>query len=144
MKTFFFLLLLSLALPAWAQSGGRFTITRSVVAGGGTLSSNVTFSLGCTVGEPVPSSSNTNNRFTIRSGFWIRPAPVVFAPHVMGNNFVLSFETEPGELYFAQFADSLDSSTWQNLPTVSGTGAIQSTTNSAPGASVRFYRIVQQ
>jgi hypothetical protein len=144
MKTLLFLAVLSLSLPAWAQSGSRFTITRNAVAGGGTLSSNVTFSLGSTVGEPVPSSSNTNNRFTVRSGFWIRPAPVVFAPHVVGNNFVLSFETEPGELYFAQFADSLDGSAWQSLPTVSGNGAIQSATNSAPGASVRFYRIVQQ
>jgi len=145
MKAFLFLAVLSLTLPAWAQqAGSRFVITRNAVAGG-VLSSNTTFSLGSTVGEPIPSSSNTNNHFTIRSEFWVRPAPVVFAPHtVAGGGFVLSFETEPGELYFAQFADSLDSPTWQSLSTVSGNGTIQSATNSAPGASVRFYRIGQQ
>jgi len=145
MKTFLFLVLLSLALAARAQqSGSRFTITRDVVAGGGTLSSNVTFSLGSTVGEPIPSSMNTNNEFTIRSGFWVRPAPYILAPRPVGASFVFSLETEPGEVYFAQFSSSLDSALWQNFATITGNGAIGAATNSASGATVQFYRIVQQ
>src|SRR5438552_18999560 len=72
---FIILLLLGL-LPgtAFAQSSARFTITRSVVAGGGeTFSTSSRFQLGSTIAQPlaaVPSSS----RFSIQGGFWIWPA----------------------------------------------------------------------
>ena len=145
MKTFLFLVLVALALPVGAQQAGtRFAITRDVVAGGGTSSSNARFSLGSTVGEPIPSMSNTNNRFTVRSGFWVRPAPYLLAPRPVGGSFVFSLETEPGEVYFAQFSSSLDSPSWQNFATISGNGGIGAATNSAPGATVQFYRILQQ
>jgi hypothetical protein len=58
---------------AFAQSSARFTITRSVIAGGGrTLSTSSRFQLSSTIGQPVaavPSSS----RFSIQGGFWISP-----------------------------------------------------------------------
>src|SRR5438445_1500795 len=102
MKIFLALIFISLSATVFAQSSGHFAITRSVVAGGGAVSTNTTFSLGSTIGEPVPSSTNTNGEFTVRSGFWIRPAPFVFAPRISGNDFLFSFETEPGGVYTAQ------------------------------------------
>ena len=142
MKTFFVLVAFAFAMPVLAQSSGHFTITRDAVAGGGALSTNTTFSLGSTVGEPVPSSSNTNGRFTIRSGFWVRPAPFIFAPRTVGANFLFSFETERGQHYTAQYVDVLGNP-WQDLPLVSGDGTIKTVTNSAPG-TFRFYRLIEQ
>jgi hypothetical protein len=144
MKTLLLLALISLAVPAFGQSSGRFTITRSVIAGGGATSTNTTFSMGSTVGEPVPSSTNTNGQFTIRSGFWVQPAPYVFAPRVANGNFLFSFETQPGQIYLAQYKDSLGNPSWQTLLTIAGDGTIKTATNSVPNADLQFYRLVEQ
>ena len=139
-----FFALAAWATPAFAQSSGRFTITRSVVAGGGTtFSSSARFQLGSTVGQPlaaVPSST----RFSIQGGFWIWPAPIIFAPAKTGNNFLLSFQTEPGKTYTAQYVDSLTTLNWQSLAPISGDGTVKTVTNSAPGVAQRFYRLVEQ
>ena len=139
-----FFALAAWATPAVAQSSGRFTITRSVVAGGGTtFSSSARFQLGSTVGQPlaaVPSST----RFSIQGGFWIWPAPIIFAPAKTGNNFLLSFQTEPGKTYTAQYVDSLTTLNWQSLAPISGDGTVKTVTNSAPGVAQRFYRLVEQ
>src|SRR5437016_8123128 len=105
---------------AIAQSSSRFTITRSVVASGGTtFSTSSRFQLGSTIAQPlaaVPSSS----RFSIQGGFWIWPAPIIFAPTKVGDNFILSFQTEPGKIYVPQYVDSLCALNWQKLPSVAG------------------------
>lgn len=144
MKAFLFLVVLSLAAPAFAQSSARFTITRNVIAGGGNLCTSATFRVGGTIGEPVPSSTNTNEEFTVRSGFWIQPASYVFAPRTSGQNFLFSFETEPGQIYLAQFTDSLGAPDWHNLLTIGGDGTVKTATNSAPNTDLRFYRLVEQ
>ena len=147
-KIFFlgtFILSMLAGVPSMlAQSSARFTITRSVIADGGTtFSTSSRFQLGSTIAQPlaaVPSSA----RFSIQGGFWIQPAPIVFAPAKVGNNFMLSFQTEPGETYTAQYIDSLSTLNWQSLPSVAGDGTVKTITNSAPGVSQRFYRLNQQ
>ncbi len=141
------LLLVSLSILAtagFAQSSARFSITRSVVASGGTtFSTSSRFQLGSTIAQPlaaVPSSA----RFSIQGGFWIQPAPIVFAPTKVGTNFLFSFQTEPGETYTAQYVNSLSALNWQSLPSVVGDGTVKTITNSAPGVTQRFYRINQQ
>jgi len=128
----------------FAQSSARFTVTRSVIADGGTtFSSSARFQLGGTVAQPlaaVPSSA----RFSIQGGFWIRPAPIVFAPGKVGTNFVFSFQTEAGKTYMPQYVDSLSSLSWQNLPSVTGDGSVKTVTNSAPNVAQRYYRLVEQ
>src|SRR2546422_10221757 len=125
-------LIVSFSGTAFAQSSSRFTITRSAVAGGGTtFSTSSRFQLGSTIGQllaAVPSSS----RFSIQGGFWIWPAPGIFAPTKVGDNFVLSFQTESGKIYVPQYVDSLSALNWQNLPSVAGDGTVKSVTNSAP------------
>ena len=144
MKPFLLFLLASISGMAFAQSSTRFTITRSVIAGGGTtFSTSSRFQLGSTIAQPlaaVPSSA----RFSIQCGFWIWPSPIIFAPTKVGNNFMLSFQTEPGETYTAQYVDSLSTLNWQNLPSVTGDGTVKTVTNSAPGVTQRFYRLNQQ
>src|ERR1035437_4672986 len=142
MKILFLVLLVS--STALAQSSARFTITRSVIAGGGTtFSSSARFQLGSTIAQPlaaVPSST----RFSIQGGFWIWPSPTIFAPAKVGNNFMLSFQTEPGETYTAQYVDSLTTLNWQSLTPISGDGTVKTVTNSAPGVTQRFYRLIEQ
>jgi len=147
MKRILFLLAVSVigfsARDAGAQSSGRFTLARSVIAGGGaTFSTSGPFQLGGTIGQPLASPPGTN-RFSIRGGFWIWPAPVIFAPKKAGDNFQFSFQSEPGKVYIAQYTDALTPA-WQSLPDVMGDGAVQTVTNAAPGVTKRFYRLVEQ
>jgi hypothetical protein len=144
MKSIFLLLLVSCSVTSLAQSSSRFTITRGVIAGGGTtFSSSARFQLGSTIAQPlaaVPSSS----RFSIQGGFWIWPSPTIFAPTKVGNNFLLSFQTEPGKTYTVQYTDTLAPPNWQNLPGIAGNGAVESVTNSAPNVAQRYYRLIEQ
>ena len=144
MRILLLFLIVSFSGTAFAQSSSRFTITRSVVASGGTtFSSSSRFQLGSTIAQPlaaVPSSS----RFSIQGGFWIWPAPGILAPAKVGDNFVLSFQTEPGKTYTPQYVDSLSALNWQNLPSVAGDGTVKTVTNSAPSVTQRFYRLIEQ
>jgi len=144
MKTISFFLLLCFSAIAFAQSSSRFTITRSVLASGGTtFRTSSRFQVGSTIAQPlaaVPGSS----RFSIQGGFWIWPAPIVFAPAKVGNNFLLSFQTERGKTYKVTYTDSLTSPSWQTLTSVSGDGSLKTVTNSAPNVAQRFYRLVEQ
>jgi hypothetical protein len=140
-----FLLALLVSSTAFAQSSARFTITRGVIAGGGTtFSSSARFQLASTIAQPlaaVPSSA----RFSIQGGFWIHPAPIFFAPTQVGTNFTVSIQSELGKTYIVQYLNALGSgSSWQTLTTVSGTGNVINVTNSALGSPQRFYRLVEQ
>jgi len=144
MKSFCLLLLVSVSSAAFAQNSSRFAITRSVVAGGGTMSSaSSRFQLGGTVAQPlaaVPASA----RYSIQGGFWIWPAPILFAPAKAGTNFVFSFQTEPGKTYTVFSSDSPAGPGWQTAATISGDGTVKAVTNAAPGAARRFYRLIEQ
>jgi len=142
MKSIFLFLLV--ASTAFAQSSARFSITRSVIAGGGTtFSSSARFQLGSTIAQPlaaVPSSA----RFSIQGGFWIRPAPIFFAPTTVNGNFVVSIQTELGGSYTVIYLNSLSSPGWQTLTNITGNGGIMTVTNYAPGVAQRFYRLIEQ
>ncbi|KXK00013.1 MAG: hypothetical protein UZ17_ACD001002287 [Acidobacteria bacterium OLB17] len=59
-----------LGLTASAQSGGPYTITQSVIAGGGnTTSSGGTFTLSGTTGQPAAFNSG-EAPYILRGGFW--------------------------------------------------------------------------
>ncbi len=140
------LLLVSLlfcAASGYAQSGGRFTLVRSVIAGGAvTDSSGGTFSVSGTAGQAgVGLVSET--RFSVSVGYWITPPLLVFAPKKVGNDFSISFETEPGQSYIVEYTDSLLNPNWQLLPTENGDGTVKTVTDSAPGVPNRYYRVRQ-
>ena len=142
MKIFLLVLSMVVSGTAFAQSSARFTITRSVIAGGGaTFSTSSRFQLASTIAQPlaaVPSSTH----FSIQGGFWIRPAPIFFAPTKVGTNFLASIQSEPGETYSVQYLNALGSG-WQNLATVTGNGSIITVTNAALGATQGFYRLME-
>jgi len=142
MKTVLLLLLVS--GTALAQSSTRFTLARSVIAGGGTTASaSSRFQLGSTIAQPLAAVPNSS-RFSLQGGFWIVPSPILFAPAKIGNHFIFSFQTEPGKTYTARYADSLAAPNWQTLPSVTGDGTVKTVTNSAPGVAQRYYQIIQQ
>ena len=144
MKILFLCLIISFSGTAFAQSSSRFTITRSVIASGGaTFSTSSRFQLGSTIAQPL-AALTSSSRFSIQGGFWIWPAPGIFAPAKVGDNFVLSFQTEPGKTYTPQYVDSLTTLSWQYLPNISGDGSVKTVTNSAPGVAQRYYRLIEQ
>ena len=59
----------------------------------------------------------------------------------LADNFVLSFNTQTGQDYTVQYADSLPSSAWSNLITVPGNGSLITVTNQNPPAGQRYYRV---
>ena len=128
---------------ALAQSSARYTITRSVTAGGGTtISSSARFALASTVAQPlaaVPSSA----RFSIQGGFWIRPSPILFGPKKVGTNYLLYIQSEFGKTYNLQYLNLIGNN-WQTLPPVAGNGNIITVTNGGAGVGQRFYRLVEQ
>lgn len=144
MKVFIWFLLVCFSEAAFAQSSSRFEITRNVIAGGSTtFSSSARFQLGSTIAQPlaaVPSSA----RFSIQGGFWIRPAPIFFAPTAVNGNFMVSIQSELGETYIVSYANSLSSPSWQTLTNITGNGSVITVTNSAPGVAQRFYRLIQE
>jgi hypothetical protein len=141
MKILFLLLLVS--STAFAQSSARFTITRSVMAGGGaTAGASSRFQLAGTIAQPLAAAPG-GARFSIQGGFWIRPAPILFAPMKVGTNFIVSIQSEPGKTYSVQYLNALGSS-WQNLATVPGNGGVITVTNAMLGLPQQFYRLVEQ
>ncbi len=143
MKSLSLFLLILLSTSAFAQSSPRFTITRGVIAGGGETNSSSRFQLVGTIAQAlaaVPSSA----RFSIQGGFWIRPAPVFFAPAAVNGTFMISIQSELGESYTVSYANSLTSPNWQTLTNITGNGSVITVTNSAPGVAQRFYRLIQQ
>ena len=144
MKSLLMFLLISISTSVFAQSSSRFSITRGVIAGGGTtFSSSARFQLGSTIAQPL-AALPSSTRFSIQGGFWIWPSPTVFAPTKVGTNFVVSFQTNPGNIYTVQYTDTLAPPNWHNLPGLAGNGAVESVTNSAPGVAQRFYRLLEQ
>ena len=144
MRILLLLSLVCLSGMASAQSSARFTITRGVIAGGGTtFSSSSRFQLGSTLAQPLAAVPGSV-RFSIQGGFWIWPSPTFSGPTKSGTDYIISFQTNPGNTYTAQYTDTLSPQNWQSLPSVAGNGTVQWVTNSAPGIAQRFYRLIEQ
>ena len=144
MKAFCLLLFICLAEAAYGQSSPRFTLSRSVIAGGGaSFSGGSRFQLAGTIAQSL-AAVPTSSRFCIQGGFWIWPAPIIFAPAKVGTNFLFAFQSEPGQTYTVSYSSSLSGPNWQWLGTIAGDGSVKTITNPVAGATQRFYRLVQQ
>ncbi len=58
------------ALPAMAQSGGDYTLTRWTVDGGGACLSATPYLLHGTVGQPEASAALSGGDYRLLGGFW--------------------------------------------------------------------------
>ncbi|HSI88703.1 MAG TPA: hypothetical protein VK918_06575, partial [Pyrinomonadaceae bacterium] len=71
-------ILLFLGISAGAQSGGPYSITKSVIAGGGSQNAaGGTFDLAGTAGQGLAGTQSSGGQFVVVGGFW---AEVQFAP----------------------------------------------------------------
>ena len=68
-------LFLFLSIAAPAQSGGIFSITESVVAGGGGTGTGGIFSLDYTVGQTVAGNMASGGQYDVIPGFWPDNSP---------------------------------------------------------------------
>lgn len=64
----FFILLLPVSI--FMQSGGDFSITKSVIGGGGSTASGGGFSVTSTVGQSLAGDASSGGSFAVTSGFW--------------------------------------------------------------------------
>jgi hypothetical protein len=62
-------------------SGGTFTITKNVVAGGGRAMQNAPMNASATAGQTVAGKTSTGGQFSLYSGFW---TPDNFTPTAAG------------------------------------------------------------
>jgi hypothetical protein len=63
--------------PAFAQSGGEYSIVRSTISSGGGTSSGGQYILTGTIGQPVTTSSAAA-QYHVQGGFWPGKVPVCF------------------------------------------------------------------
>ncbi len=83
------LLLLVLALPAYAQSGGPYDLSWSTIDGGGETSTGGPFSLSGTIGQP-DANLLTGGNYTLGGGFWgggrVAIETYIYLPVVLRNH----------------------------------------------------------
>jgi hypothetical protein len=134
-------LLFCLAVPAFAQSGGQFTITRNTVAGGGaTAAGGGRFNLSSTAGQAL-AATPAGAHFSIQGGFWVVPPPVLFAPKKFGTNFLVSIQSEAGKSYTLEYKPGLGAD-WRTYASVNGNGGVLTVT-SAPAGDAGFFRLLE-
>jgi len=144
MKLFLIVLANLVSGVSFAQSNAQFAITRIAFGSGAAATvTNAECQLTGTLGQPA-TTSIANNRFTIKSGFWIWSAPTLAAPGNIGTNFLFSFQSESRKTYVVQYGDSLSPTNWQSLPGIAGDGTVKTVTNSVVSTSRRFYRLIEQ
>jgi hypothetical protein len=81
-----FLLVLTLAFSAVAQTGGGYNLSHNVVAsGGGSNSTGGTFKVDGTTGQPLAGTVSTGGSFNLRGGFWaFESAPTASTVFIAG------------------------------------------------------------
>ena len=141
---FLLVLALTCGLDAHAQSSGRFTMVRSVIASGGTtFSTGGNFTLGSTIAQPT-AALLTGSRYSVQGGFWIVPPFLVFAPVKTNGAFNLSVETTAGKTYILEYTDSIAPPNWQPLPSLTGDGTVKTVTDPVASSIQRYYRVREQ
>ena len=62
------IVMMELSSPITAQSGGTFSITKSVIAGGGGRVAGGTFTVDGTIGQSVAGTTSAGGAFSLKSG----------------------------------------------------------------------------
>ncbi len=100
-----FFMVYALVISLAAQSGGDFTITKSVISGGTQAASGGEFSVSGTLGQTTVGNDPAGGEFAVNSGFWIAPVSGIgleadVAPRPLGDNSILSNDVVQVRRYF--------------------------------------------
>ncbi|MDM7923114.1 MAG: hypothetical protein QUS14_12510 [Pyrinomonadaceae bacterium] len=104
-------ILLALTGLTFAQSGGNFSITKSVIAGGGGSASGGNFSVNGTIGQAVAGGPSTGGSFSLQSGFWSGGSSPVTQNIALfdfdgdGKSDLSTFKPGPGEWWYLRSSD---------------------------------------
>jgi hypothetical protein len=140
--------LFALTLPLWlttmAVHAQSYNIGWYKVAGGGGVSTNATYQLSGTIGQPDASPEMTGGNFSLTGGFWSlvavqTPGAPLLTIIYTNNQAIVSWPTSVTG-YTLQTNANLDkTNNWQNY---SGTVVNNTVTNSPPKGNL-FFRLVQ-
>lgn len=76
------------ALPAWGQSGGDFTLVRSTLDGGGGRATGGSFTVQATIAQPdADPLPATGGDYALRGGFWGVGAGVPHGDAIFSDGF---------------------------------------------------------
>lgn len=100
---------LILPVSTLSQTGGDFSITKSVIGGGTQSAAGGSFSISATVGQAIAGTTTEGGDFSLDSGFWTIPVSGVgtegdVAPRPGGDNSILSNDVVQMRRYFNQTA----------------------------------------
>jgi hypothetical protein len=131
---------LLLAGPA-ASHAQQYAIAWSTIDGGGGTSTNATYALSGTIGQPDAGTAMTGSVYSVQGGFWtgayavqIPDGPFLSIARAGGNVIVSWTPATPG--FVLQHSLVLSSNTWQNA----ASGATNPIAIPAADAA-RFYRL---
>jgi hypothetical protein len=87
-------------------------------------------------------NTTTGNGNTSRAvGLLVQPTLWITNAARLADDFVLSFNTQTGQDYTVEYADSLPPPVWSNLITVPGNGGLIAVTNQNAPPGQRYYRV---
>jgi hypothetical protein len=139
--------LIPITLPLWlltfAVHAQSYNISWYKVAGGGGVSTNATYQLSGTIGQPDASPQMTGGNFSLTGGFWSlyavqTPGAPLLTITYSGNQAVVSWPSSVTG-WTLQTNGNLSTTNWANY---AGTILNNSLTNPITGAHM-FYRLKQ-
>jgi hypothetical protein len=81
---------------------------------------------------------------TLQGGAQSVPPVEIRNPAIIGNDFMLSFNTVTSRSYTVQYCDQLPAPVWTNLTVISGDGSLVTVTNFNAASGQRYYRVETQ
>jgi hypothetical protein len=90
-------------------------------------------------GSP-PMSDTSSFTLTVNPPSTLRLTSIAVAAN---GEVTITWNSQAGKQYRVEYSDSLPNPSWSRLGDYSATGGSTSATNTAPGASQRYYRVLQ-
>lgn len=130
-----------LVAASTASASAQFVIDRFTIDGGGGTSTNATYSLSGTIGQPDAGVAMAGGNYVLQGGFWAQAIQVPGAPLLSilrnGASVIISWPATPG--FVLQHTTTLSPINWQDAPS----GSVNPAAIPATGPA-RFYRLRKQ
>jgi hypothetical protein len=142
---------------AAGQSSASYEIAKSVMSGGGTMSTSASYELRGTLGQPSPAEVSDSASYSLGSGFWgatvkLFTVAIQNISYNIAEGARITWNSIADASYTIEFTDSLRTA-WTELSIFTGTGGLMEwlddgtetgTPPTAAGILKRFYRLSGQ